>query len=252
MAAPRYACEWLNQRSRDRFRISNARSVSSCSIASGAVKISSSAGRLISNFSKAFPDVDRGVKIRARPGGGRQPRVLADAVCRGFLKLNGRAIRVGEQPYTIVGVMSPAFDMPMGTDVWLAFGPQAGTAAWQGRGNRPGFEARACSNLASTRRRRSATCVSRRAGGRGQSGTLRVGFTEIRLMEGVVRDSPSTSGPGELGCFAIAGDAELLLLEPAAECCNSSRPFGLWLDWMPGSCSTRRNRIESWINCRSR
>jgi putative ABC transport system permease protein len=53
----------------------------------------------------------------------------------------GRAIRVSEQPYTIVGVMSPAFDMPMDTDVWLAFGPQAGTAAWQGRGNRPGFVA---------------------------------------------------------------------------------------------------------------
>ena len=53
----------------------------------------------------------------------------------------GRAMRLAEQPYTIVGVMSPAFDMPMGTDVWLAFGPQAGTAAWQGRGNRPGFVA---------------------------------------------------------------------------------------------------------------
>ena len=53
----------------------------------------------------------------------------------------GRVIRVGEQRYTIVGVMSPAFDMPMDTDVWLAFGPQAGTAAWQGRGNRPGFVA---------------------------------------------------------------------------------------------------------------
>lgn len=53
----------------------------------------------------------------------------------------GRAIRVGEQPYTIAGVMPPAFDMPMGTEVWLAFGPQAGTAAWQGRGNRPGFMA---------------------------------------------------------------------------------------------------------------
>ena len=53
----------------------------------------------------------------------------------------GRAMRVGEQPYTIVGVMSPAFNMPMGTDVWLAFGPQAGTTAWQGRGNRPGFVA---------------------------------------------------------------------------------------------------------------
>ncbi len=33
-AAPHNACEWLNQRYRDRFRISNARSVSSCSIAS--------------------------------------------------------------------------------------------------------------------------------------------------------------------------------------------------------------------------
>ena len=33
-AAPHNACAWLNQRSRDRFRISNARLVSSCSIAS--------------------------------------------------------------------------------------------------------------------------------------------------------------------------------------------------------------------------
>ena len=53
----------------------------------------------------------------------------------------GSAMRVGEEPYTIVGVMPPAFDMPLGTDVWLAFGAQAGTPAWQGRGNRPGFMA---------------------------------------------------------------------------------------------------------------
>jgi len=53
----------------------------------------------------------------------------------------GRSIRVGEEPYTIVGVMPPAFNMPMGTDLWLAFGPQAGTAPWQSRGNRPGFVA---------------------------------------------------------------------------------------------------------------
>ena len=32
--------------------------------------------------------------------------------------------------------------------------------------------------------------------------------------------------------------------------CNSSRPFDL-AGWMPGSCSTRRNQIGSWINCRS-
>lgn len=70
----------------------------------------------------------------------------------------GRVIRVGEQRYTIVGVMSPAFDMPMDTDVWLAFGPQAGTAAWQGRGNRPDSWRWACSHLARTRRPRSTTC----------------------------------------------------------------------------------------------
>ena len=45
-AAPRYACEWLNRRSRDRFRISNARSVSQLfDRLSRGVKISS-AGRL--------------------------------------------------------------------------------------------------------------------------------------------------------------------------------------------------------------
>ena len=70
----------------------------------------------------------------------------------------GRVIRVGEQRYTIVGVMSPAFDMPMDTDVWLAFGPQAGTAAWQGRGNRPDSWRWACSHLAWTRRPCSTTC----------------------------------------------------------------------------------------------
>jgi predicted permease len=53
----------------------------------------------------------------------------------------GRPIRVGEQQYTVVGVMPTSFNMPIGTDVWLAFGPQAGTEAWQSRGNRPGFVA---------------------------------------------------------------------------------------------------------------
>jgi putative ABC transport system permease protein len=71
--------------------------------------------------------------------------VLSHAIWRtrlaGDPQVIGRAIRVGDQPYTIVGVMSPAFNMPIGTDVWLAFGPQAGTEAWQGRGNRPGFMA---------------------------------------------------------------------------------------------------------------
>jgi putative ABC transport system permease protein len=53
----------------------------------------------------------------------------------------GRTIRVSDRPYTVVGVMPPAFDMPMGTGVWLAFGPDAGTASWQSRANRPGFMA---------------------------------------------------------------------------------------------------------------
>jgi putative ABC transport system permease protein len=61
--------------------------------------------------------------------------------CAGDPQVIGRAMRVGEQPYTIVGVMSSAFDMPMSTEVWLAFGPQAGTPTWQNRGNRPGFVA---------------------------------------------------------------------------------------------------------------
>jgi hypothetical protein len=53
----------------------------------------------------------------------------------------GRAVRVGDDPVTVVGVMPPTFNMPMGTDVWLAFGPHADTAAWRSRANRPGFVA---------------------------------------------------------------------------------------------------------------
>jgi putative ABC transport system permease protein len=53
----------------------------------------------------------------------------------------GRTLRVAEQPHTIVGVMPAAFNIPMGTDLWLGFGPQSGTPGWQGRGNRPGFMA---------------------------------------------------------------------------------------------------------------
>jgi predicted permease len=53
----------------------------------------------------------------------------------------GRTILVAGQPYAIVGVMPSAFNMPMGTDVWLGFGPQSATPGWQGRGNRPGFMA---------------------------------------------------------------------------------------------------------------
>jgi putative ABC transport system permease protein len=51
----------------------------------------------------------------------------------------GGTMRVADRLHTIVGVMPAAFNMPMGTDVWLGFGPQSGTPAWQGRGNRPGF-----------------------------------------------------------------------------------------------------------------
>ncbi len=51
----------------------------------------------------------------------------------------GRTMLVADQPHTIVGVMPAAFDMPVGTDVWLGFGPQSATPGWQGRANRPGF-----------------------------------------------------------------------------------------------------------------
>jgi putative ABC transport system permease protein len=53
----------------------------------------------------------------------------------------GRTLRITEQPHTIVGVMPAAFNMPMGTDLWLGFGPQSVTPGWQGRANRPGFMA---------------------------------------------------------------------------------------------------------------
>ena len=100
------------------------------------------------NFFKVFDrpaSIGRALTATDDESGADPVAVISHAFWRTRLAADphvvGRAIRVGEQPYTVVGVMSPAFDMPMGTDVWLAFGPQAGTPAWQGRGNRPGFMA---------------------------------------------------------------------------------------------------------------
>ena len=76
---------------------------------------------------------------------------------------------------------------------------------------------------------------------RGQSGTLRVGFTEnASWREAWYRLAPPL--PGTL-------PPTQNWLNPAPSL-QQLEPFDL-ADWMPRSCSTRRSQIGSWINCRS-
>ena len=102
----------------------------------------------------------------------------------------GRAMRVGEQPYTIVGVMSPAFNIP-----WA---PTSGSPSVhrqeQRRGRAVGIVPDswrwACSHRASTRRPRSTTCrLSPRSWPRRYSGS-NAGFDVIvtPIMESLVGD----------------------------------------------------------------
>lgn len=72
---------------------------------------------------------------------------------------------------------------------------------------------------------------------RGQSGTLRVGFTENASWQGVV--------PGSFRRFRERQpDAELQLtpLRPW-----SRLKLSVPVDWMPASCSTCRSQIRNWI-----
>jgi putative ABC transport system permease protein len=127
----------------------------------------------------------------------------------------GRSVRVGDDPYTVVGVMPPAFNMPMGTEVWLAFGPSADTPAWRGRGNRPGFLAVASMRpglaLTSARREMSAIAARLRTSYPGTNAGFDVVVTPI--MEHLVGDYRRT-------LWILLGSVVLFLLIACANVGN--------------------------------
>lgn len=51
----------------------------------------------------------------------------------------GRALRLDDEMWTVVGVMPPAFDWPTRTDIWVPIAQFSGAPDWQERGNHPGI-----------------------------------------------------------------------------------------------------------------
>ncbi|MDQ6808654.1 MAG: ABC transporter permease [Verrucomicrobiota bacterium] len=49
----------------------------------------------------------------------------------------GRAIRLHDRPFTIIGVMPPAVTSPQATDAWITMMPRANNGAWQSRAIHP-------------------------------------------------------------------------------------------------------------------
>lgn len=49
----------------------------------------------------------------------------------------GRAIRLHDRPFTIVGVMPAAMSSPQNTDAWIPLMPRAGNGIWESRGIHP-------------------------------------------------------------------------------------------------------------------